>query len=64
MNYIYDINNKVIGELIIAKGCRYHIHYGEKGIKVFKIPTNKRCGMYRAKIFNSLESARQFIIGA
>lgn len=64
MNYIYDVNNNIIGEVIIKKGYRYSIHYGEKEIKVFKIPANKKCGMYRAKIFNSLKSAKQFVIGS
>lgn len=60
MNYIYDVNNNIIGEVIIKRGYRYSIYYGNKETRVFKIPTGKQCGMYKAKIFNSLADARQY----
>lgn len=63
MNYIYDVDNNIIGEVITAKGYRYSIYYGDKEIRVLKIPANKQCGMYKAKIFNSLADARQYAKG-
>ena len=64
MNFIYDVNNNIIGEVIIKKGYRYSIHYGDKETRVFKIPLRKQCGMYKAEVFNSLADARQWVNNA
>jgi len=61
MNFIYDVNNNIIGEVIIKKGYRYSIHYGDKETRVFKTSVRKQCGMYKAKVFNSLADARQYV---
>lgn len=58
---LYDCERNVIGEWTEHKGFHFSIRYGTNEYIVNKHPLNKKCGMSRGVVFETLGDAVKYI---